>query len=505
MTEKFNNWNELKQDIHSKETNIKFKKGDIYFMSVGQNIGYEQYGKGNEFLRPVLVYKKLSKETFVGIPLTSKQKNGTYYFSFKYKKGTVSTAMFNQIKVFDIKRHKYYDGYINRNLFKKLEMRLLEFMKITPQKEEDGHLGLKSEYIVAYKNNFVNKNNKNILVTGCAGFIGSNFVPYFLEKHENYNIINLDLLTYAGNLENLKEVEENDRYKFIKGNICNRELVEFLFNEYDIKGVIHFAAESHVDNSIKNPGIFIQTNVNGTHTLIDVAQKYWMDEPFKYKEEYKECRFHHISTDEVYGTLGETGLFTENTPYAPNSPYSASKASSDMIVRSYHHTFGLNTVITNCSNNYGPKQHDEKLIPTIIKKALMGGNIPIYGDGKNVRDWLYVLDHCKGIDLVYHTGKNGEVYNIGGKNERNNLYIANKICEILNELYPISHNKIIQNSKLNIQNYSELITFVDDRAGHDRRYAIDATKIENELGWRADENFESGIIKTIKYYLKLYK
>ncbi len=336
---------------------------------------------------------------------------------------------------------------------------------------------------------------KSILVTGCAGFIGSNFVPYFLEKYKNYNIINLDLLTYAGDTENLKEIEENERYKFIKGNICNRKLLEYIFTEFNIFGVIHFAAESHVDNSIKNPGVFIETNVNGTFTLIDVAYKYWMDVPFKYKERYDQDfpRFHHISTDEVYGTLGKEGLFTEKTPYAPNSPYSASKAASDMIVRSYLHTYGMNTVITNCSNNYGPKQHDEKLIPTIIRKALNNENIPIYGDGKNIRDWLYVLDHCKGIDLVYHTGRTGEVYNVGGRNERDNNYIANKICEILDDLKP----KISGS-------YKDLITYVEDRAGHDRRYAIDATKLENELGWKAEENFESGIVKTIEWYLEKY-
>ncbi len=223
-----------------------------------------------------------------------------------------------------------------------------------------------------------------------------------------------------------------------------------------------------------------------------------MDAPFKYKDKYSQSsqpfpRFHHISTDEVYGTLGEEGLFTEETPYAPNSPYSASKAGSDMLVRSYHHTYGLNTVITNCSNNYGPKQHDEKLIPTIIRKALSGELIPIYGDGKNIRDWLYVLDHCKGIDLAYHNGNAGEVYNIGGRNERNNNYIANKICEILDERQPRQE-----------RSYKEQITYVEDRAGHDRRYAIDASKIETELGWQADENFESGIIKTVEWYLAKY-
>ena len=333
---------------------------------------------------------------------------------------------------------------------------------------------------------------KSILVTGCAGFIGSNFVPYFLEKYPDYFIVNLDLLTYAGNLKNLKECANSKNYKFIKGDICNRELVEFIFNEYNIQGVIHFAAESHVDNSIKNPGVFIETNVNGTFTLLDVAQKFWMEKPFTFKEGYGKCRFHHISTDEVYGTLNETDLFTEVTPYAPNSPYSASKASSDMIVRSYQETYGMNTVITNCSNNYGPKQHDEKLIPTIIRKALAGEAIPIYGDGRNIRDWLYVLDHCKGIDLVYHTGKEANVYNVGGRNERTNLQIVDSICSVLDEKVPTN------------KSYKELITFVEDRAGHDRRYAIDATKLENELGWKADENFDSGIVKTIEWYLEKY-
>ena len=350
-------------------------------------------------------------------------------------------------------------------------------------------------------------NNKTILLTGTAGFIGSNFVPYFLDKYPEYNLINLDLLTYAGNLENLKECEVNSKYKFIKGDICNRELVEFIFTEYDIRGVIHFAAESHVDNSIKNPGVFIETNVNGTYTLADVAKKYWMDKPFAYKKEYENCRFHHISTDEVYGTLSldPNDLFTEKTPYAPNSPYSASKASSDMIIRSYVETFGLNCVITNCSNNYGPKQHDEKLIPTIIRNALKGNPIPIYGDGKNIRDWLYVLDHCKGIDLVYHSAKKGETYNIGGRNERTNLQIVDAICSILDEKVPLPrHSQLDWESNKNIKSYKELITFVEDRAGHDRRYAIDATKLETELGWRADENFDSGIVKTIEWYLNKY-
>jgi len=335
---------------------------------------------------------------------------------------------------------------------------------------------------------------KTLLVTGCAGFIGSNFVPYFLEKYPDVRLINLDLLTYAGDIANLSEVQNNDRHIFVQGDICDRSLVESLFDAYDIRGVIHFAAESHVDNSIKNPGVFVQTNVNGTFTLIDVAYKTWMEKPFVYRAGFEGCRFHHISTDEVYGTLGETGLFTEETSYAPNSPYSASKAGSDMIVRSYHHTYGMNTVITNCSNNYGPKQHNEKLIPTIIRKALSGENIPIYGDGKNIRDWLYVLDHCKGIDLVYHAGRSGEVYNIGGRNERNNNQIVDRICTLLDTMQPKADGK----------SYKELITYVEDRAGHDRRYAIDATKLENELGWKADENFDTGIVKTIEWYLKKY-
>ncbi|HSD14300.1 MAG TPA: dTDP-glucose 4,6-dehydratase [Flavobacterium sp.] len=334
---------------------------------------------------------------------------------------------------------------------------------------------------------------KNVLVTGGAGFIGANFVPYFIENNPEYHLVNLDLLTYAGDLENVKEVENHPRYTFVKGDICDRSFIEQLFQEYDFKDVIHFAAESHVDNSISGPEAFIKTNVIGTFNLLDVARKHWMSAPNQYKSGYENCRFHHVSTDEVYGTLGETGLFSETTPYAPNSPYSASKASSDMIVRSYFHTYGMDVVTTNCSNNYGPKQHNEKLIPTIIRKAITGENIPIYGDGKNVRDWLYVLDHCKGIELAFHKGKSGETYNVGGRNERNNLYIANTICELLNELKPKTEGR-----------YQDQITFVKDRPGHDLRYAIDATKIETELGWKADENFETGIRKTITWYLEKY-
>ena len=255
--------------------------------------------------------------------------------------------------------------------------------------------------------------------------------------------------------------------------------------------MIHFAAESHVDNSIKGPKAFIETNIGGTFNLLENARKYWMEAPGKFKPGYENCRFHHISTDEVYGTLGETGLFREDTPYAPNSPYSASKASSDFIVRAYHHTYGMNVTTSNCSNNYGPKQHDEKLIPTIIRKCLAEQPIPIYGKGTNIRDWLYVLDHCKAIDLIFHTGKSGETYNVGGFNERNNLQIVNTICALLDERRPRAKGK-----------YADLITFVADRPGHDMRYAIDSTKLSKELGWKADENFDTGIVKTVDWYLQ---
>ena len=268
---------------------------------------------------------------------------------------------------------------------------------------------------------------KSILVTGGAGFIGANFVPYFVEKYADYKIINLDKLTYAGNLDNVAECVGKNNYQFVQGDICDRALIEKLFAENDIRGVIHFAAESHVDNSISGPKAFIETNVLGTFTLLDVARNWWMEAPHKVKSGYENARFHHISTDEVYGALGDTGFFTETTPYMPSSPYSASKASSDMIARAYYHTYGMNITVSNCSNNYGPKQHPEKLIPKIISNALSEKNIPIYGDGKNVRDWLYVLDHCKAIDLIFHTGIAGETYNIGGHNERNNLQIVDAI------------------------------------------------------------------------------
>ena len=272
-------------------------------------------------------------------------------------------------------------------------------------------------------------------------------------------------------------------------------VIEDLFIKYDIRGVIHFAAESHVDNSIKGPKVFMETNLMGTFNLIETARRYWMDAPGKVKPGYEDARFHHISTDEVYGTLGETGYFKETTPYAPNSPYSSSKAGSDFIVRAYHHTYGMNVTTSNCSNNYGPKQNHEKLIPHIIEFALQLKNLPVYGKGINVRDWLYVLDHCKAVDLIFHKGVSGETYNIGGHNERNNITIVNTICEILDKEVPRQDGK----------SYKELITFVTDRAGHDLRYAIDPDKIVNELGWKPDETFDTGIVKTVDWYLKQMK
>lgn len=333
---------------------------------------------------------------------------------------------------------------------------------------------------------------KNILITGGAGFIGSNFIEYFMDKYRDYNIINLDLLTYAGNLDNLSSVATNPNYTFIKGDICDINLVKNIFRDYNITDVIHFAAQSHVDNSIKTPDIFVKTNINGTFTLLHSAYLSWFDAPFTPKESKKNCVFHHISTDEVFGSLGDSGYFTEDTPYAPNSPYSASKASSDMLVRSYHHTYGLNTFITNCSNNYGPKQHAEKLIPTIIHNALEGKNIPIYGDGKNIRDWLYVLDHCRGIDAVFHSKFYGETFNIGGNSEKTNLEVVGEICDILDRISPRSDGA----------SYANQITFVKDRAGHDRRYSIDSSKIYKALSWQPQESFESGIAKTIDWYLR---
>ncbi len=331
-----------------------------------------------------------------------------------------------------------------------------------------------------------------ILVTGGAGFIGANFVNYFVNKYPNYHVVMLDKLTYAANLDNVQESANKPNYTFIKGDICDNELVAKLFKEYDLKGVIHFAAESHVDNSISNPRAFIETNVNGTFTLLENARLHWLEAPHKVKPGYENARFHHISTDEVFGALGDTGYFTEKTPYAPSSPYSASKASSDHLVRAFNKTYGLNITISNCSNNYGPCQHQEKLIPHVISQCLQEKSIPVYGNGKNIRDWLYVLDHCKAIDLIYHNAKTGETYNIGGHNERTNVEIVTKICEILDQKVP----------RKNGQKYADLITYVTDRPGHDFRYAIDPTKIQTDLKWFADETFDTGIIKTIDWYLK---
>lgn len=342
---------------------------------------------------------------------------------------------------------------------------------------------MEREYVIMSK--------RAVLVTGGAGFIGANFVPYFAAKYADYQVINLDKLTYAGNLENLSECRSMPNYTFVEGDICDRALIEKLFEEYDIRGVVHFAAESHVDNSITGPQAFIETNILGTFTLLDVARNCWLNGPHQVKPGYEDARFHHISTDEVYGALGDTGFFIETTPYDPSSPYSASKASSDMLVKAYHRTYGMNVTISNCSNNYGPKQHPEKLIPKIISNALSGKNIPIYGDGKNVRDWLFVLDHCKAIDLIFHNGQSGETYNIGGHNERNNLQIVDAICSILDQKMP----------RADKSSYKDLVVFVKDRPGHDRRYAIDAAKLTNDLGWKADENFDSGIVKTVEWYL----
>jgi dTDP-glucose 4,6-dehydratase len=329
------------------------------------------------------------------------------------------------------------------------------------------------------------------LITGGAGFIGSNFVPYILDRFPHFHFIVLDKLTYAGSLSHLQEVKDHQRFQFIQGDICDFSLVASIFENHNIQGVFHFAAESHVDNSISDPGEFVKTNINGTFNLIEAARRKWLTDPFVLRAGYEKARFLHVSTDEVYGSLGPTGFFTEHTAYAPNSPYSASKASSDMLVRSYFHTYGLNVVTTNCSNNYGPKQHSEKLIPTIIRKALAQEKIPIYGDGKNVRDWLYVLDHCYGLELAFMKGKSGETYNVGGRNELSNLEVASEVCRLLDEKRPLRDGK----------SYSSLIGFVKDRPGHDRRYAIDPTKIEKELGWKAKENFQSGLRKTLDWYL----
>ena len=330
-----------------------------------------------------------------------------------------------------------------------------------------------------------------ILVTGGAGFIGSNFVPYFCRKYPQYYVVNLDKLTYAGSLDNVRECIGLSNYEFVQGDICDSTLLTELFYRYDIKGVIHFAAESHVDNSIAGPKIFVATNIEGTFNLLSAAYEHWMNGPHQVKPGYEQCRFHHISTDEVYGSLGEQGLFTESSPYAPNSPYSASKASSDLMVRAYFHTYGLNVTTSNCSNNYGPKQHPEKLIPKTIAHCLQEQPIPIYGTGRNVRDWLYVSDHCTAIDQIFHRGRAGETYNVGGHNEQNNLTLAQTICALLDRMKP----------RANGRPYHELITYVSDRPGHDLRYAIDPSKIEHELGWHPQVSLNEGLRATVQWYL----
>ena len=329
---------------------------------------------------------------------------------------------------------------------------------------------------------------KSILVTGGAGFIGSNFILQWL-ANEGDAVVNLDKLTYAGNPGNLHTIRDNRRYQFVQGDICDRKLVFDLLKQWQPVAIVHFAAESHVDRSIHGPDDFVRTNVNGTFSLLEEARAYWtqLAEPQK-----SAFRFLHVSTDEVYGSLGPNDPgFNETTAYAPNSPYSASKAASDHLVRAYHHTYGLPTLTTNCSNNYGPYQFPEKLIPLTILHALQGKPIPVYGDGKNVRDWLYVEDHCEAIRTVIAKGRPGETYNIGGNNEKQNLEIVRAICRILDELRP--RDSTVPHEKL--------LTYVQDRPGHDRRYAIDARKLEFELGWRPKETFETGIRKTLEWYL----
>ncbi len=321
---------------------------------------------------------------------------------------------------------------------------------------------------------------KRVLVTGGCGFIGSNLLLYLVPKYPGYLFVNLDSLTYAGNLASLSAVEKAPNYRFEKIDIRDFDSLQKCFDTYDITGVIHLAAESHVDRSITGPAEFISTNINGTFNLLEQARKRAADGA--------EMRFHHVSTDEVFGSLGATGFFTESTPYSPNSPYSASKASGDHLVRAYHQTYGLDVVTTNCSNNYGPYQFPEKLIPLMIRNAQLGEKLPVYGDGKNVRDWLYVEDHCTALDLVFHRGKSGVTYNIGGHNEIENIEIVKQICRILD-------------NRLGGEPRERLITFVKDRPGHDRRYAIDASFIQKELGWRPAVTFEQGIRKTVEWYV----
>jgi dTDP-glucose 4,6-dehydratase len=327
-----------------------------------------------------------------------------------------------------------------------------------------------------------------LIVTGGAGFIGSAVVRQIINS-KDWSVLNLDKLTYAGNLESLTSVEKNPRYQFVRGDICDRKLLKDVFDQFRPTGVMHLAAESHVDRSIDGPGEFIQTNIVGTYCLLEASRSYWQGLGSDAKDSF---RFHHISTDEVYGSLGDSGFFTEDTAYQPNSPYSASKASSDHLVRAWHETYGLPVVTTNCSNNYGPFHFPEKLIPLMILNALEEKPLPVYGKGENIRDWLFVDDHARALMTVFERGKAGETYNIGGHNEMRNIDVVRTICRLLDQHSPRKNGK----------SYADLITYVKDRPGHDLRYAIDAAKISRELGWKPDETFDSGIQKTVAWYLK---
>ncbi|CAG0888944.1 unnamed protein product [Darwinula stevensoni] len=314
-------------------------------------------------------------------------------------------------------------------------------------------------------------------------------LDYLLETYPDYLVVNVDSLSYAADPENTKEAERFDRYVFVHGDITQSDLLRETFEKYAINAVMHFAAESHVDNSLKDPGAFVHSNILGSYTLLEVARRYWEKQNW-----LKEARFHHVSTDEVYGSLGPYGLFTEESPYQPNSPYSASKASSDFLARAYHHSFGMNLTISNCSNNYGPRQHDEKLIPTVIRSCFEEKEIPIYGDGKNIRDWLYVKDHVRAVDLIFHRGTSGQTYNVGCQNEKTNLELLNLLCSCMDRLFP----------RRGGTSYEALQTFVKDRAGHDRRYAIDNHKIQTQLGFSITSSFEEKLQETVSWYWSRY-
>lgn len=345
------------------------------------------------------------------------------------------------------------------------------------------------------------KTNSTIMVTGGAGFIGSNFIIEWMKLHQGI-VLNLDLLTYAGNIQNLDSIKDNPNHIFVKGNICDQALISKLLNDYSPTAIINFAAESHVDRSIKESKNFISTNINGVYYLLEAALNYWCTLDQNAKANF---RLLHISTDEVYGSLEPNEpAFTENNKYKPSSPYSASKAASDHLVRAWNHTYGLPTLITNCSNNYGPYQFPEKLIPLTIMNALVKKTVSIYGDGKNIRDWLFVTDHCAAIRAVLSQGLVGNTYNIGGYNEKDNIEVVNLICDLLNEMVPLQKGEQHPITKAPLLSYNELITFVEDRPGHDRRYAINPSKIEKELHWKPQETFDTGIKKTIKWYIDNY-